>query len=349
MIKVLVVEDSPVVRELLVHILSSDPEIIIDGTANNGEEAVEYVKRKKPDVITMDINMPKMNGFEATRKIMEANPAPTVIVSGNWDTQEMATTFLAIEAGALAAVPRPRGIGHPDYEDTAAELVRTVKLMSEVKVVRRWARPRPEKGASAASAEVKIGRAPAEVRLVAIGASTGGPTALQAILSGLPRNFPAPVLIVQHMATGFIPGFVEWLGQSSGLPVRVATHGELPLPGQAYVAPDGLQMRIEGGPRLVLGPDEPENGLRPSISYLFRAVARVFGENAVGILLTGMGRDGAEELKLMRERGALTIAQDQETSVVHGMPGEAIRIGAATQVLPLGKIAAVLIRLVNQK
>lgn len=348
MIKVLIVEDSPVVRELLVYILSSDPEITIDGTANNGEEAVEYVKRKKPDVITMDINMPKMNGFEATRKIMEENPAPTVIVSGNWDTKEMATTFLAIEAGALAAVPRPRGIGHPDYENTAAELVRTVKLMSEVKVVRRWARPRPEQGSPAASSEVKIGRAAAEVRLVAIGASTGGPTALQTILSGLPRNFPAPVLIVQHMASGFIQGFVAWLGQSSGFPVRVAAQGELPLPGQAYVAPDGFQMRVEGGSRIVLGSDEPENGLRPSISHLFRSVARVFGENAVGILLTGMGRDGAEELKLMRERGALTIAQDQETSVVHGMPGEAIRIGAATQVLPLGEIAAALINLVNK-
>lgn len=349
MIKVLIVEDSPVVREFLVHTLSSDPEIYVAGTANNGEEALEYVEHKRPDVITMDINMPRMNGFEATRKIMETHPTPIVIVSGHWDPQEVATTFRAMEAGALAVLPRPMGIGHPDYEETAAKLIQTVKLMSEVKVVRRWARPRPEKVAPTLPPVVKPERAPAEIQLVAIGASTGGPIALQTILSGLPKDFPVPVLIVQHIASGFVQGFVEWLAQSAGFPVQVATQDEPLLPGCARVAPDGFHLGVEMGNRIVLSQDEPENGFRPSVSYLLRSVAKVWGKNAVGVLLTGMGADGAKELKWMKERGALTIAQDQESSVVHGMPGAAIKMGAATYVLPPERIAAVLSTLVNKR
>lgn len=348
MIKVLIVEDLLVVREFLAYILNSDPEIDIIGVACNGEEAIESVERNRPDIITMDIVMPKMNGFEATRKIMETYPTPIVIVSGNLDTREVATTFRAMEAGALAVVQRPVGIGHPDHEAMVAKLIQTVKLMSEVKVVRRWARPRPEKAVPKVLPEARCARAPAEIKLVAIGASTGGPTALQTILSGLPRDFPVPVLIVQHMTLGFIQGFSEWLAQASGFPVRVATQGEPLLPGQAYVAPDGAHLGVETG-RIALSQDEPENGLRPSVSYLFRSVARVFGRNAAGVLLTGMGTDGAKALKLMEEQGALTLAQDKESAVVHGMPGEAIKIGAATYVLSPERIAALLTGLLKKE
>jgi two-component system chemotaxis response regulator CheB len=190
---------------------------------------------------------------------------------------------------------------------------------------------------------------PTEIRVVAIGASTGGPIVLQTILSRLPKNFLVPVLIVQHMASGFIHGFAEWLSQSSRLPVHVAANREYLLPGHAYVAPDGFQMGVEMGGRIALSKDEPENGLRPSVSYLFRSVAKVFGPNAVGVLLTGMGKDGAEELKLMRQKGAVTIAQDEESSVVHGMPGEAIELDATTYVLSPDKISEALISLVNKK
>lgn len=172
------------------------------------------------------------------------------------------------------------------------------------------------------------------IRIVAIGASTGGPPVLQAILAGLPKNFPAPVLIVQHIAAGFTRGFVEWLGQSSNLPVHVPAHGERVLPGQAYVAPDGLHMAVDPDSRVRLRTDEPENGLRPSVACLFRSVAKAYGQSAVGVLLTGMGKDGALELKLMKDQGAVTIAQDRETAIVHGMPGEAIKLGGATYVLP---------------
>lgn len=347
MIKVLIVEDSPVIQEFLVHILSSDPEIQVAGIANNGEEALEAVEHKKPDVVTMDIHMPKMDGFEATRRIMETQPVPIVIVSGSSTAKEIATTFRALEAGALVVVSRPKGIGHPDYERDARELVQNVKLMSEVKVVKRW--PRSRKKAFPSVPKVEIEKELLEIQMVAIGASTGGPIALQTILSRLPKDFPIPMLIVQHMATGFVQGFAEWLAQSSGFPVHVAADGEYPLPGHAYVAPDGFHMTVKPGNRIALSHDEAKDGLRPSVSYLFGSVAKVFGSKSIGVILTGMGKDGAEELRLMKDGGAITIAQDKESSVVYGMPGEAIELEAAMYVLPPEKIAATLASLASKK
>ena len=237
MIKVLVVDDSPVVREFLVHILSSDPVITVIGTADDGEEALDIVRRQRPDVITMDIHMPKMNGLDATRLIMETDPTPIVIVSGTEDPSEVATTFNAMDAGALAVLRRPAGIGHPDHEAMAQDMIQTVKLMSEVKVVRRWPRKRPA-APTPRTGNVGLARESARIRIVAMGASTGGPPALETILAALSKDFPVPILIVQHMAPGFIKGFARWLATSSGLPVHVATHGESLLPGHVYVAPD---------------------------------------------------------------------------------------------------------------
>ncbi|MCG7849655.1 MAG: chemotaxis response regulator protein-glutamate methylesterase [ANME-2 cluster archaeon] len=350
MIKVLIVDDSPVVRDFLVHILGSDGEIQVIGTANNGKEAIEAVERSKPDVITMDITMPKMNGFDATRSIMETHATPIVIVTGTYDTKEAATIFRAIEAGALAIVPRPEGIGHPGHEAAADQLIWTVKLMSEVKVVRRWPRPGRETAIPAVTpwTGVEPGKM-ADIRIVAIGASTGGPLALLTILSELPKDFPVPVLVTQHMAAGFIQGLAEWLGNRSGIPVHVATHGEHLLPGHIYVAPDGSHMGVRIGGQIILDNGEPENGLRPSVSYLLRSVAHVYGPNAVGVLLSGMGQDGAEELKLLKKKGAVTIAQDKESSVIHGMPGQAIKLDAAMYVLPPEEIATALIDMVNKK
>ena len=339
MVKVLIVEDSPVVREFLEYVLGSDPDIQVIGTAQNGEEGLQFLNGNKPDVITMDINMPKMNGFEATRRIMETVPTPIVIVSGSWNTDEVATTFRAIEAGALAVVARPNGMGHPEHEKSTKDLVETVKLMAEVKVVRRWPRQRQP----APPSRKELGRdALSPIRVVAIGTSTGGPVVLQTILSTLPKDFPVPVLIVQHISPGFTSGLVEWLAGSTGFPVSVATNGEFALAGHAYVAPDGAHLKIEKGCRLALSLDEPEHGLRPSVSCLFRSVTQVFGANAAGILLTGMGKDGAQELRAMRDVGAVTIVQDEESAVVYGMPGEAVRLDAARYVLTPESIAPAL-------
>jgi two-component system chemotaxis response regulator CheB len=220
--------------------------------------------------------------------------------------------------------------------------------MSEIKVVKRF----PKQGKVNVS---RIHLPPSEnlkvtdIQLVAIGASTGGPMVLQTILSNLPNDFPAPILIVQHIARGFVAGFRDWLATSSSLPVSVAVNGEKIKPGKVYIAPDEHQMGITKGPKINLCKLPAENGLCPSVSFLFRSVSEVMGSKAIGILLTGMGKDGASELKMMKNNGAITIAQDEASSVVYGMPGEAVKIGAATKVLPPAMIAAALSDLCNNQ
>lgn len=344
MIRVLVVEDLPLVRVFLVQILNRDPGIEVVATAGAGEEAIVEVERNNPDVITMDIHMPGMNGFDATRRIMETRPTPIIIVSGIAGATGGTNAFKAMEAGAVVVLQRPFGPGHPEHERTVADLVQTVKLMSEVRVVRRWPRDRSaEMSPPSPPSEMRLldaGQSPP--RLIAIGASTGGPPVIKTILSGLSTEFPVPILVVQHMAVGFTRGFVEWLAQSLRLPVELPNHGQHAFPGRVYVAPEGLHMTIGGRGQVWLKADGPEHGLRPAVSCLFRSVASAYSQDAVGILLTGMGKDGALELKLMKEMGALTIAQDRDSSAVHGMPGEAIRIGAATHVLSPERIRVAL-------
>jgi two-component system chemotaxis response regulator CheB len=293
----------------------------------------------------MDVHMPVMDGFEATRRIMETVPTPIVVVSGNMGTEEIASTFRAMEAGALAAVLRPVGIDHRSFKVDSMKLIVTVKLMSEIKVVRRIAHraaapmPKSETPAHGQTTASKI-------QIIAIGASTGGPLALKEILSRIGKDFPFPLLIVQHIAAGFIGGFAKWLSGSSDIPVRIASHGEPAQPGQGYMAPDGFHLGVTEGPRIALSDDPPEsNGLRPSVAHLFRSTAKAFGPRAVGVLLTGMGRDGAEELKMMKDCGATTIAQDEASSIVHGMPGEAIKLGGVRFVLPPEGIAEILLSL----
>jgi two-component system chemotaxis response regulator CheB len=243
---------------------------------------------------------------------------------------------------------RPPGIGHPDHDAAARELIKTVKLMSEVKVVRRI----PQRARESVSPRPPVFQEPrtgTDIQVAAIGASTGGPPVLQTILSGLPRDLSFPMLVVQHITRGFVEGFTGWLSETSRFPVHVASNGERALPGHGYIAPDGLHMGIRSGPVIMLSDHAPENGLRPSVSHLLRTVTQVSGPAAVGVLLTGMGRDGVDELKAMKEKGAITIAQDKESSVVHGMPGEAINIDAATYVLPPEGIAKLLASLSKKR
>jgi two-component system, chemotaxis family, protein-glutamate methylesterase/glutaminase len=347
MIKVLIVEDSPVMQELLAYTLQSDPDFNVIGIADNGEEAIDMVMKKHPDVVAMDCYMPKLDGQKATRKIMEIKPTPIVIVTGSLTAKDVAVTFSLIEAGALAIVKKPHSINHLEYKKDACELIQTLKLMSEVKVVRRTSRISKEKLTPQPIIEKNL-IASSQIKIIAIGASTGGPLVLQKIISGLPKGFPVPLLIVQHISLGFVNGFVEWLANTTNFPLHIASHGEYPLPGHGYIAPDGFHMGIESGPRILLSDHEPENNLRPSVAFLFRTVAKNFGSNAVGVILSGMGRDGAEELKLMKEKGAITIAQNEESSVVFGMPGEAVKINAETLILSPEDISKTLIALTNK-
>jgi two-component system chemotaxis response regulator CheB len=348
-VSVLVVDDSPSMRLMLNHVLALDPRIQVLATVDDGQAAIDFLdgSTARPDVVLMDIHMPRIDGFETTRRIMETNPLPIVICTATADPQELQVAFRSMEAGAVACVEKPGGYDDPQFETTVQNLQQTVRLMAEVKVVRRW--PKPRLAGTRAPAVVPSPARSGAPRIVGIGASTGGPPILQSILSALPRDFPAPVLIVQHIARGFLSGMVEWLNQTTGLHVHVAAHGAITTPGHVYIAPDDFHLGVTSAGRLVLTRDPPDGGLRPSVSFLFRSLAENIGGNAVGVLLTGMGRDGADELRKMRDCGALTIAQDRETSVVHGMPGAAIEIGAAVQVLPADRIAAALLTELTRK
>lgn len=347
MIKVLIVDDSPTIREYLRHIISTDEELKVVGVARDGDEAVRLVQETNPDVVTMDIQMPRMDGYEATRKIMEVHPVPIVVISSTLDPEQVSDTFRAIKAGAVAAMEKPRGPGHPESDRMVAKIIQTVKLMSEVRVVKRFRTatrrtdqrvvrelPKSVSACPDRSGGIRnIRPLSREVKVVAIGASTGGPPVIRTILSTLPEDFPVPILLVQHIAPGFLQGMVDWLNKETALSVQISKHGERVRAGHVYFAPDGYHTGISRIGEILLSKDSPVNGLRPSVSHLFQSVAGTFGKRAAGVLLTGMGKDGASELKQMREAGAITIAQDKESSVVHGMPGEAIKLDAVEHVL----------------
>lgn len=347
-IRVLIAEDSPVARELLVAILQNTPGLQVVGTARNGVEAVRLAKRLKPDVITMDIHMPEMDGLEATRQIMAETPLPIVMVTASINKREQELTFNALQAGALSLIDKP---GMYDAPEVIERLTNQVKLMAEVKVIRRW--PKPAKPSTppepAGTSPLLIKNGATKIQLVAIAASTGGPGILAEILGHLPADFPVPVLIVQHITTGFGQGLADWLNQQTPLQVSVAQHGDKPQAGQVLIAPDDYHMVIDNISRLIaLSQEPPHQGLRPAADYLFNSVARIYGNRAVGVVLSGMGSDGAEGLMAIRKTGAPTIVQNKETCVVFGMPAVAIELGAAEQILPSNQIAAAITALVQE-
>jgi two-component system chemotaxis response regulator CheB len=365
-IHVLIVEDSPAAAQLLTFILSADPEIRVVGVAANGEDALRKLDRYPVDVVTMDINLPGMNGFETTRRIMESHPVPIAIVSSLVGAStDTSNPFRVMEEGALALLAKPPGPGHPDYERRAKELVRTIRAISEVKVFRRSSPitrfapgPHPHPGASASSkASPATGARPStsrpgpsgRYRLVALGASTGGPAVIESIFAMLGPGFPLPILVVQHIAAGFTQGFADWIRKSSRLPTRVAHHGETPAPGTAYVAPDDAHMGLSPTGTIALDSYQGQiHGMRPSVSHLFESVAGILGNRTIGVILSGMGADGSKELGLIREKGGVTIAQDAESCIVPGMPVEAVRFGSAGLVLPPESIAKKLISLAGE-
>ena len=346
-VSVLVVDDSAVARMHLVHLLEADPEIRVLAAVNDGAAALAFLSKQRPDVVLMDINMPGLDGFETTRRIMESFPLPIVICSGTANPKDIAATFRVLEAGAVACVDKPVGYGRAEFAQAAAELCRTVKRMAEVKIVNHRGLSRTLSSLASMMPGAEWRRQRKGIHVIGVGASTGGPVALRTILGGLPKDFPVPLLIVQHIGSGFVGGLADWLNASTSLPVCVAGHGIQPLAGRAYLAPDDFHMGVDANGVIALSKADPENGVRPAISHLFRSLARECGPAAVGVLLTGMGFDGAAELKEMRDAGASTVAQDSATSVVHGMPGAAIALGAATHVFGLGEIASKLIALVE--
>lgn len=348
MIRVMVVDDSAVLRQSLKFILESDPELKVVGEAKNGEEAIALAGRLRPNVITMDIRMPKMDGLDAIRQIMAQNPAPIVVVTSIDLDQEIGIPSQATRLGAVSVLRRPVRITSPEYQAFSVKLIEQVKLMSAVKVITRSWTERPVPSVSGAQGvtttpTTRPGSA-RKTEIVAIGASTGGPAALHQILGALPADFPMPVLVVQHISFGFVQGLSGWLDAACKLHVKVAEHGERIQPGTVYIAPDEHHMEAIYG-RIRLREGEPVNGHRPSVTVLLESVARAYGSAAMGVILTGMGSDGAVGMKALKDAGATNIAQDKESCVVFGMPKEAIALGAVEHVVPLERMAQTMIKL----
>jgi two-component system chemotaxis response regulator CheB len=350
--RVLLIEDSLTVRQRMLEVLAADPGIEIVGQAGDGKRGIELCQRLRPDVVTLDMMLPTMSGLAVTEFIMAYCPTPILIVSASTNRGELFQTYEALAAGALDVLDKPRGNELDDAWER--KLVSTVKLISRIKVImhpraRLGPLGRPPGGLASIEAAAPVAEPPSlpregRLRAVAIGVSTGGPAALIEILRGLPDGFPLPILLVIHIGKLFAPAFGGWLDGQSPLRVAYAADGD-PLPpagkGKVLVAcPDSHLVLRQGKLRLTQDPEL--HSCRPSVDVLFASLAQELGAGCAACLLTGMGSDGAEGLLAIRRAGGRTIAQDEATSVVFGMPREAILLGAAEQVLPLDKIAPVL-------
>ncbi|WP_153555256.1 chemotaxis-specific protein-glutamate methyltransferase CheB [Roseimaritima sediminicola] len=346
--RILIVDDSPTAREMLAAIMQTDPDIEVLGFAINGREAVAKAKELRPDLITMDVNMPEMDGFEATKEIMIEVPTPIIIISSSARTKEVGTSMRALEAGALTVISKPTGVLQPDFHQQAREIIRNVKALADVIVIRHRRR---RDTATSVVREMTAAMPPPvrtqrrDVRCVGIVASTGGPPALARLLRPLPATFPVPIALVQHIVPAFGDGFVSWLNSVVELRVKMAEDRELLQAGTVYVAPQDYHLAVDRGGRVCLC-DEPEiGGFRPAGDYLFRSLAEAFQDRGVGVILTGMGQDGVEGLRALHARGGQTIAQDQDSCVIYGMPRAAVREGVIDHQLSLEQIAAHLARL----
>jgi two-component system chemotaxis response regulator CheB len=338
-IRVLVVDDSDFARDLICEILSADREIVIAGTAVNGREAVEKVRDLKPDIVTMDIEMPVMDGLEAIERIMAASAVPILVVTSLHDAN---TAYAAIDKGALDLVVKP----DVNLEE-AQEFIKKIKLLSKIQVITHLGgKHAARKAHEAKTAPLPVFSRTASDWLVAIASSTGGPEALSVILSVLPSSFPCPVVIAQHNTDGFIPGMVEWLRGISKMTIRMAKEGDALVPGTVYVSPSERHMQITPDKRVAFIERHPKDRYRPSCDILLSSVASVYKANSLGVILTGMGSDGAGGMQQIKNAGGTTIAQDEKSSIVFGMPKVAFDSGCIDKVLPLDKIAEELLSVV---
>ncbi len=335
MLRVLVVDDSPTMRELLVAILSSDPGIRVVDTASDGREAIEKASLLRPDLITMDIRMPIVDGVSAIRQIMRDRPAPIVVLCADSNDASLNISFNALKAGALEVVEKPRLSAFGDLSEFGRHLIATVKLMAEVKVVRQLV---DESGEFAPllglNGESKRKAGPA-IDAVGICVSTGGPAALEFLLRRLPATFPAPIAVVQHITEGFLSGLVEWLDGASDLRVKIAQDGEMARPGEVYFAPERQHLVFERSGVLGYSDAPPVRSHKPSGELLFQSIADWYGRRGMGVMLTGMGEDGVDGLAALASCGGVVLAQDEDTSAIFGMPQAVVQRGLESEVVRL--------------
>lgn len=334
-IRVLIVDDSPVCRDLLVDLLSRAGGLCVAGTAADGCEAVARVAELRPDIVTMDLRMPVMDGIEATRAIMERHPTPILVLTGHPFQSGRDMTFEALEAGALDLMIKPELGNMSEVERLSGELTGLIRYLAAQPAA--GSEPREIPGPGVAGDR--------DLAVVAIASSAGGPRAVHRLLVGLPETFRAGVVIVQHIAEGFSADFARWLDEESPLQVRLAEDSDEIQPGVVLVAPDDAHVRAMPGGRVRLFPGAPIGGYRPSADVLLTSIARQYRERACGIILSGMGEDGVSGLEEIHSLGGLTIAQDAGTCVVHGMPAAAVDRGVVDLVLPPERIASELRRL----
>ena len=332
-IKVLIVDDSPFVRKALLRIFDSEPSISVVGVARNGKEAIEKTLSLRPDVLTLDIMMPVVDGIETLKVIMEQCPLPVLVLS-QFTHEGAELTLKALELGAMDFVDKSSK-GLMDFLALAEEIIAKVKAIAHNEPKKLVYEPRVLSGY----------RSQGIVDVVAIGASTGGPPALEMILQKFPRDISFGVLIVQHMPKGFTATLAERLDSMCGIHVKEAEDREKIKPGTALIAPSGLHMKTRKGSRAIRLEGEPLNLIhRPSVDVLFQSVGEVYGERSMGVILTGMGSDGARGMGIIREKGGITLAQDEETSVIFGMPKVAIKNGVVDKVVPLTEMAEEIIK-----
>lgn len=346
-IRVLLAEDSPTVRQYLTSLIQEMPGFEVVGTAVDGAEVVEMVQQIRPDVVSMDIKMPHMDGLEATRQIMAHCPTPVVVVSGMLE-KDIALSMNALEAGALAVIPKPPDRKNPAFNTRRNHLMTTLKAMAAVSVVSRRERLEKERE----NQEIEVAAPPRQRRthpeILVIGASTGGPSALHHLLRDLPDDYPLPIVVAQHMPAEFIGGLARWLRQATALDVRLAENGLTLQPGMVVLAPGDYHIIItRRGTDLVvrLIEDSGAHRYQPSVDVLFNSVAHICGSAAIGLILTGMGDDGAAGLLAMHEAGAYTLAQDEASATVFGMPQAAIKKGAVQTVISLADLPFKLMKL----
>jgi two-component system chemotaxis response regulator CheB len=351
-LRVLVVEDSLTVRRRLCDALTADPQLEVVGEAENGQRAIELCQALRPDVMTLDMHLPIMTGLSATEYIMAHCPTPILIVSASTNRGELFKTYDALAAGAVDVLEKPRGDGSDESWDQGFRAA--VRMVARIKVITHprarlglSARP-PHAGDALPAPVLRTPAAHATPSVIALGASTGGPSALVAVLKEIPPHLPLSILLVLHIDEPFGSAFAEWLSDQTPHHVRFALGGE-PLEtrtSRALMAPPGRHLVAEGGQlRLHDGPDR--HSCRPSIDVLFESLARAAGPRCAAALLTGMGRDGASGLLSLRRAGGVTVAQDEESSIVFGMPREAALLGAASHVLPLPEIGRFLASLAS--
>jgi two-component system, chemotaxis family, protein-glutamate methylesterase/glutaminase len=334
-IRVLVVDDSAFVRQALTRMLGAAPDVEVVGTAGDGQEGLEKVRELRPDVVTLDVKMPRMGGLEALRRIMAECPTAVLLLSSH--TSEGAeVTLRGLDLGAMDFVDKSSVQGHMNLSGLADELLAKVRVLASIPHERLAKAASPPRAAPPPARHER----PAEV--VVIGTSTGGPSALQAVIPRLPRDLATAILVVQHMPAGFTRSLAERLHQRSALPVREAQDGELVPRGAVLIAPGGVHMKVRrrgGQPRVWLDL-EPRSALhRPSVDVLMASVAKTYGARSMGIVLTGMGADGVEGLRAIREAGGRTLAESQETCVIYGMPKAAVEAGVVEDTVPLPRVA----------